>query len=87
LLKFTFVLKFGVGFANELSGWCFNERSKGIYASCVLVEKTEDLVSIFLFHKIFEPLCKHEVIHVKYSAEINKSKDCEDNFDAVGFFF
>ena len=56
----------------ELSGWCFNERSKGTYASCVLVEKTEDLVSIFLFHKIFEPLCEHEVIHVRHLAEINK---------------
>lgn len=63
---------FGLVLQNELSGWCFNERSKGIYASCVLVEKTEDLVSIFLFIKILEPLCKHEDMHVKYLAEIKK---------------
>lgn len=60
----------GLVLQNELRGWCFNERSKEIYASYVLLEKTEDLVSIFLSSKTLEPLYTHEDIHVKYLAEI-----------------
>lgn len=60
----------GLVLQNELSGWSFNEQSKGIYACCVFVEKTEDLVSFF--SKIFEPLYKHKDIHVRFLAEANK---------------
>lgn len=65
---------FGLVLQNELSGWCFNERSKGIYASCVLRRKLKIYFPIFLFNTTFEPLYKPEVMHVKYLAEIGKGK-------------
>lgn len=63
---------FGLVLQNEVSGWCFNERSKGIYASCVLWRKLKIYFPIFLFNMTFEPLYKHEVIHVKYLAAVSK---------------
>lgn len=84
-MHFQLFRNFGLVLQKELSGWCFNERSKGIYASCVLVAETEDLVSIFLSNETFEPLYKRGCACPVLSRE-QPRKDCEDNFDAVGYF-
>lgn len=70
IFVFLFFVKFGFFNWLEILGWfckmnCVDgalmREVKRIYASCVLVEKTEDFLSIFLFNKIFEPLYKHEM--------------------------
>lgn len=59
----------------EVKRFCFH----------VILEKTEDLVSIFLYYKTLSHYINYEGIHVKYIAKII-SQDCEDNFHLGGYF-